>query len=552
MAGPWEQYAAPANDTEKGPWQSYAKETMNVGDVASDVAKSAGIGVVKSGVGLAGLPGDLSEFGARGIDRATKFIGGKLGIDVADRSDRAPTYGSGDIRKGIEGVTGEFYKPKTMAGEYAQTVGEFVPGMLGGPGGIARRAVTQVLSPAIVSETAGQLTKGTAAEPYARFGGAVAGGILPSVVGRMVTPLPINATRQNAVENLRREGVTDLTAGQVTGRKPLQYLEAERGRGANLVESQGEQFTAAALRRVGETTHRATPEVIDGAFRRIGQQFDDLAARNVASVDQQFTRNLRNAVDDYQNLVSAPNRAPVIENFVTEIRNTAQRTGGVLPGDVYQSLRSRMERAARGMGNNPEARTAIREMREAVDDAMERSIAATGNTADMAAWREARNQYRNMLVIEKAATGAGEGAAAGLISPAKLREATVNTQGRRNYARGRGDFTDLARDGVQLMSPLPNSGTPGRLSAQNLGASFMSLLGGGAGASVGGPAGAMAGMVAGAAVPRLVGRAATSGLGRAYLGNQVAAPMLNRLTPGRSAVIDALLAAQQQRLGAPQ
>lgn len=525
---------------------------MSGSDIAGDMAKSAGIGAVKAGVGLAGLPGDIAEFGARGIDRATKFVGSKLGIDVPDRPDRAPTYGSGDIRKGIESVTGEFYKPKSVAGEYAQTVGEFIPGMIGGPAGLGRRAVTQVLAPALVSETAGQVTKGTAAEPYARVAGALAGGVLPSVIGRAITPMPINNNRQRAVEALRREGVADLTAGQVTGRKPLQYLEAERGRGANLMESQAEQFTQAALRRVGENAPRATPEVIDGAFRRIGQQFDDLAARNTATIDPQFTQNIRNAVDDYQNLVSAPNRTPAIENYVREIANSAQRNGGYLPGDVYQSLRSRMERTARSMGNNPEARNAIREMREAVDDAMERSIAATGNQADMAAWREARNQYRNMLVIEKAATGAGEGAAAGLISPAKLREATVNTQGRRNYARGQGDFTDLARDGVQLMSPLPNSGTPGRLSAQNLGTSFMSLLGGGAGAAAGGPIGAMAGMAAGAAIPRLIGRAATSGAGRAYLGNQLAAPMLNNLTPGQSAVIDALLAGNQQRLATPQ
>lgn len=530
-----------------------AEATVDGGpSIAGDIVKSAGIGTVKAGVGLAGLPGDLAEFGARGIDRATKFVGDKLGFPVPDRQDRAPTYGSGDIRKGIEQRTGEFYKPKTIAGEYAQTVGEFAPGIIGGPGGLLTRALAQVVAPALVSETAGQLTKGTAAEPYARFGGAIAGGVLPSVIGRAISPLPINSTRQRAVEGLRREGVTDLTAGQITGRKPLQYLEAERGRGANLIESQAEQFTQAALRRVGENAPRATPEVVDGAFRRIGQQFDDLAARNTATVDRQFTQNIRNAVDDYHNLVAAPNRTPAIENYVREIGNVAQRTGGVLPGDVYQSLRSRMERTARSLGNNPEARNTIREMREAVDDAMERSIAATGNTADMAAWREARNQYRNMLVIEKAATGAGEGAASGLISPAKLREATVNTQGRRNYARGQGDFTDLARDGVQLMSPLPNSGTPGRISAQNLGTSFASLLGGGAGASVGGPFGAMAGMVAGAAIPRMVGRAATSAPGRAYLANQAAVPFLDSLTPRRSALINALLGYQQQRLGPPQ
>lgn len=518
-----------------------------------DVAKSGGIGLVRGGLSILGLPGDIAELGARGIDRATQYVGGKLGVDVTPRKDAAPTYGSSDITKAVEARTGEFYKPQTTAGKYAETIGEFAPGLIGGPMGLGRRALTQVVAPAVASEAAGQVTEGTKAEPYARVAAAILGGIAPSAIGRAVTPLPINAERAAAVNTLRNEGVTDLTAGQVTGRKPLQYLEAERGRGANLIENQGEQFTAAALRRVGEDAPRATPEVVDRAFTRIGGEFDRLASTNTATVDQTFAQNLRNAVDDYHNLVSPPNRAPAIDNFVTEIATAAQRNGGVLPGDVYQSIRSRMERAARGMGNNPEARTAIRDMREAVDGAMERSIAATGNTADIAAWQQARNQYRNLLVIEKAATGAGEGAAAGLISPAKLREATVNTQGRRNYARGDGDFADLARSGVQTMSPLPNSGTPGRISAQNLGMGISSLLGGGAAYSAGNgdPMTAGAGAVLGAMLPRGIGRAATSRAGRAYLGNQAATPMLNNLTPGQAAVVDALMAAQQQRLEPP-
>lgn len=518
-----------------------------------DVAKSAGAGLAKGGIGVLGMVDDLSELGARGLDKATQYIGGKLGTEIAPRPDQTPKFGSAAIQSAVEGVTGEFYKPKTTAGEYAHTVGEFAPGIIGGPAGLGRRALTQVIAPGLASEAGGQLTKDTAAEPYARVAGAILGGAVPGAIGRAVTPLPINAERAAAVNTLRNEGVTDLTAGQVTGRKPLQYLEAERGRGANLMESQAEQFTGAALRRVGENATRATPEVVDRAFTRIGGEFDRLAATNVAAVDNQLATSVRGAVDDYFNLVSAPNRTPAVTNYVQELITTAQRNNGQIPGDAYQSLRSRMERTARGLGNNPEARTAIRDVREALDDAMERSIAANGNPADIAAWREARQQYRNMIVIEQAATGAGEGAAAGLITPAKLREATVSKQGRRNYARGNGDFSELSRAGVQTMSPLPNSGTPGRISAQNLGMGVSSLIGGGAayGAGNGDPTAAALGAVAGAMLPRGIGRAATSRAGRAYLGNQAAAPMLNNLTPGQTAVMNAIMASRQQQLEAP-
>lgn len=521
---------------------------------AADVAKSFGSGVASGLVGLAGLPGDLAEYGARGLDRASRFVGGLVGADVQPRPDRAPTYGSADIGKAVKNVTGDFYEPQTTAGEYARTVGEFAPGIIGGPGSVGLRAVTQVAIPGLASEAAGQLSKGTAVEPYARVAGAVAGGLVPSALGRAISPMPINAERQAAVNALRNEGVTDLTAGQVTGRKPLQYLEAERGRGGNLMESQAEQFTAAALRRVGENANRATPEVIDNAFRRLGTEFDYLAQNNTARFDNALIGDLRRSTDDYNNLVSPPNRTPAVDNFLTEITNAAVRSGGNIPGTTYQSLRSRMESAARSMGNNPEARNAIRDMREALDDAMERSIRRAGRPDDLQAWQDARRQYRNLLTVERAVTGAGEGAAAGLISPAKLRESTVSTQGRRNYARGHGDFADLARSGVQVMSPLPNSGTAGRMSAQNLGAGAMSLAGGiGGGAYSGGdPTSTAAGFLLGALAPRAAGRAATSRVGRAYLGNQVATPTLNGMDARRQALISALIAAEQQRLSAPQ
>lgn len=540
---PWERYG------QQGPWARYAPpQGPSAGETMVDVAKSLGGGLARGAAGLAGLPGDLYNI----VDKSVGYLGGKLGFESGPSEQPALLPGSATVQKGVESITGEFHKPTTTAGEFASTIGEFAPAAIAGPGGILRRAASQAVAPAIASEGAGQLTKGTAAEPYARIAGALAGGLAPSAIGRAISPLPIDPTRQAAVNTLRAEGVTDLTAGQITGRKPLQYLEAERGRGANLIERQGEQFTRAALRRVGENANRATPEVIDRAFTRIGGEFDRLAANNVAAVDQQLVNELRAARDDYFNLVSPPNRTPAVTNFLTELATAAQRNGGQVPGNVYQSLRSRMERAARGMGNNPEARHAIREMREALDDAMERSIARS-NPNDLGAWRDARNQYRNLLVIEKAATGAGEGAAVGLISPAKLREATVNTQGRRNYARGQGDFTDLARSGVALMMPLPNSGTPGRLSAQNLGMGISSLLGGAAGAaSGGGSEGTMAGMIAGALLPRAIGRAATSRVGRAYLANQTATPMLNAADPRTAAVVAALMAAEQQRLAAPQ
>ena len=163
-------YSKPAEErVEEQP----APTTPPVG-YTEDIAKGAAGGLGRGLTGLAGLPGDISEYGARGIDWATRKVGGALGVDVKPREARDPSYGSAAARRTVEGVTGPFYEPKTVPGQYASTIAEFAPGALI-PGSTAARVANTVI-PGALSETAGQVTKGTAAEPYARAAGGIVGG----------------------------------------------------------------------------------------------------------------------------------------------------------------------------------------------------------------------------------------------------------------------------------------------------------------------------------------------------------------------------------------
>lgn len=519
-----------------------------IAEAAADVAKSGGIGVVKGGLGLAGMVGDLTDLGAKGIEHASNFVNDKLGLERYQRPaqpsilNNIPTGAS--LTKNLEGVTGELYKPKTTAGEYAQTAGEFLPAVVGGPETIASKLATRVAVPAAVSETAGQLTKGTEAEPYARIAGALLSPTVTTAARRGITPVQTTPERAALADALRGEGV-QLTAGQATGSKPLQWMEStlgdlpgSGGRAAVTQTRQGEQFTAAALRRAGETADRASPQVIDNAFHRIGHDFDQLAARNNLHMDQQFATDLVDNVREYNSLVPHSMRSPIVENVVNDLAAHAGQNGGALTGEYYQALRSRLERAAKSSARDPQLSEALRGLRTSLDDAMERTLATT-NPADLGAWREARNQYRNMIVIEKAATGAGSQTAEGLISPSQLRNATVTAHGRRNYARGQGDFADLSRAGEAIMKPLPNSGTAPRMYMQHL----ASALSGAAGGSVAG----LPGAIAGAAVPAVAGRALMSGPVQRYLGNRVLGPA----APGarRNEALAAALLAHQGQTG---
>lgn len=537
-ANPFEEFRSKATN----PFAEFAPTappTMSTGDVAADVAKSGGIGLVKGGIGIAGMPGDLSNALAKGSQFASDYIAGKLGIDPGPRATAALLPTAASLQKHVESVTGDFYQPKTVAGEYAQTAGEFAPALIGGPETLGAKLVSRVAVPTIASETAGQITKGTAAEPYARITAGLFSPLATMGVRRAITPLPASAERTALANNLTGEGV-DLSAGQRTGSKPLQWAESvlgdtpfSGGGAARTQENQAEQFTSAALRRAGETADRASPDVVDNAFRRIGGQFDAVAARNHVVADQHLGNDLATVEGEYNSLVGPTQRAPVIANTMQDIGDIVAQNGGHLTGEQYNALTSRLARQARGARADPQLQEALTGTRAALDDAMERSLQASGNTADLDVLRTARRQYRNLMVIEKAATGAGSATAEGLISPSQLRNATV-TQDRRGYARGRGDFADLARAGEGVMKPLPNSGTAPRQYMQHM----MSIIGGAAGGATGGLPGAMAGVAA----PAAAGRVLMSRPVQAYLGNQVLGPAAGNRSV--DAVTAALLAHQ--------
>lgn len=176
------------------------------GSSVGGVAKSLGTGLAEGAIGLAGLPGEVgqlaSNIGSKLPDAPTPDSGSILGRlakflkDESAKSANLPAaQGSGDLpgsyipptsdqlQKSVEDVTGPFYKPQGVVEGVANKIGQFAPAMLGGPESLVTKALTRVAAPALASEGAGELTKGTAAEPYASTAAALlAGAAVPAGV----------------------------------------------------------------------------------------------------------------------------------------------------------------------------------------------------------------------------------------------------------------------------------------------------------------------------------------------------------------------------------
>ena len=553
MSGPWEKYGAAAAPAS-GPWNKYGASAPSVVDPApseggimstlADVAASGAAGIGRGAADLIGLPGTLSDLAKSGMDLAlSKGYEAVTGDEPAPGSffaglgGQTPSQLSGArARSGLSVATGgaSDYEPETTAGKYAGTVGEFIPGAaaFGGlsPSNLARFGVV----PGLASEGAGQATEGTGYEPYARVAAALLAPAAVSAAQKLITPMTITPERAAAAASLRAEGVNP-TAGQVTGNRTLRAMESELGGGAtaNILDDQAAAFTDAAMRRAGGSG-LATPENMTAINDRLSQGFRDIAGKNTLVSDPQLGTGIGQTLTRYERVLPTEQRN-IIQNLADDIIERFNQGGGRMSGTDYQTIRSRLTKASHAARNSDtELSDALRGLRDTLDDGMSRSISPD----DAAEWTRLRREYGNMKVLERAATGAGESAALGNVSPAKLRQAAA-TGRNGQYARGEGDFDDLARSGEAVLRPLPDSGTSTRLNARTLGG-LTGAGGAGAGALAGGPGGAVAGALMGMFAPAVAGRALMSRPVQAYLANQLLSP--TRLAdPRNAAVIEALI-----------
>lgn len=465
-----------------------------------------------SGSFLEGMP----LIGSTLIDLAKKGRAGVQGMTpeaVAAEYDAAKE--ANPITSTVAGVGGSI---AALAPLGATAVGGRLLGMTGGFGS---RLGLGMASGGVLSG-ADTLTRGGSLEEARNS--AITGGLLGAafpvagaVFRRAISPVTGNASKAAAADVLRNEGV-ELTAGQMTGNKGLRFREAELGGDAaqDFMERQGRQFTAAALRRAGINADEASHDVIDRAFTDIGGQFDTLVARNAITPDQRLARDLQAGWRRFEGATGPSTRPRVIERLLADIYG--QGNAGPISGAWYKAKRTELGKLTKS--TNPELAEAARDFMEALDDAMERTLSQT-NPNDLGAWREARRLYRNLIVIEDASTRAGAQSADGFITPQALRSAAMR-QNKRAFSRGRNEFVNLADAGVSAMTPLPDSGTAGRLSAKAILPAGMAA-GAGIGGTIGNIPGAILGGAIGGAVPWAAGRAMLSGPGRAYLSNQAMA-----------------------------
>lgn len=175
------QFAPPGANKAEGPSAS---------NYAKDVAKSAAYRGVPEGIAAA-TPLGVGLNIVRGVSDLTRWAGHKAykgitGEELPYYAGENPVPSSSDALKATsEKLLGEtLYEPKTIPGQYANTVASFATG-----GKIAGIPLTQSIPAAVASEAAGQAVQGSEYEPAVRVLSAVAaGGLAGRIQDKLTAP----------------------------------------------------------------------------------------------------------------------------------------------------------------------------------------------------------------------------------------------------------------------------------------------------------------------------------------------------------------------------
>ena len=386
------------------------------------------------------------------VNDALKSQGVDLGKERAENTLEKAAYGGG---RGVADAA-SMYLPAAGVAKMA------------GPGvaqGVAQTLASQPALQTVAGAAGGAVGEATDS-PLLGAATAMAVPVLTGMGQRLANPVrnQLGPEQARLAEVAATEGIP-LTPGQQTGSRPLQAMESvfgtmplTSGPQKAIREGQSKAFNKAVLQRAGIDAEQATPEILEQAAQRLGKEFETLSAATTVKFDDDFLKSLNDVSKRYATKLST-NVRPVVDSIVEDLGQFAEG----MPGANYQQARSDLTRQAKATVNSdPMLSMTLRGIRDALDDAAERSLPSELRQA----WQDVRRQYGNLKTIEKAMSNTTLGAAAGDISPTQLSQA-VKQGG--NYARGGGDLNDLSRVGTTfLRDNVPNSGTAERSLMANL------------------------------------------------------------------------------------
>jgi len=376
------------------------------------------------------------DAGARALGVENSFIGRKdrrPAMDAANRELGADpdslAYGAGKLGAEIAGTAGAggvLAKPlqALSASRYGTGIEPILNGLAtslqsGGfrTGEMAGSGVGNALTRIIGGAATGGASAGLV-DPSTAGTGAMIGGALPAATqfagkvgsGIRQAVVPKASEEVAALATRAKELGIDIPADRLVSSKPLDAVASGlrytpfSGRAATEAKMEG-QLDRALTRTFGQNSENVT-QALRKAGDELGGKFDSVLKSNTVNIDKQFLTELSDVVNTASKELGTDALRP-IANQVDEI--IAKGANGAIDGQAAYNIKRTLDRLGRGSG--PEAFHAL-ELKRSLMGALDRSLGPEA----AAAFATTRQQYGNMLALEKLAANGAEGG----ISAARL------------------------------------------------------------------------------------------------------------------------------------
>lgn len=316
-----------------------------------DMTRSLGTGIRTGLEDIVGLPGNIDRLGSHGV----KWVADKLGLPHGTGDSG---IGSDDVHAATTKVIGEGYEPESTAGQYARTAGEFLPGSVMGAGKTLTNAIKFGLIPSVTSETAGQLTEGTKAEPWARFFGGLTGGIGASSLFGSAVPKTAAQTSRQAIAEATKNQKVHLPEAAMPDVAHQGYVAGKLGQVPILGD---------ALRKSAERTSSEMGARMDDLAQGLGQTDRPMAAHGAKDALVEFQEStsrdlLKNAYDAVDVHITDPKKlTPManLRNTMDDIRAAQAESTGTASNSVLDKLSEAYKRKGLTYKGAKELRTEV-------------------------------------------------------------------------------------------------------------------------------------------------------------------------------------------------
>lgn len=333
------------------------------------LASALGSGAATSVAALPGMLGSLQS----AVERGGDYLREKGYLPPVPKESifrkKFPTMDEtvAATRKAVGGPTPNVFDfvPQNKAEEYAYTVGGFLPGA-------GRNVLTMGVLPALTSETAGQITRGTELEPWARgaaalaTGGAGAIAVRPSVAERTIAEAVRGMTRPQvlAMETLMRDAqaaglpltraeAAQAATGGATRLSDIQRVVEGQGGLREMMAQRPAQVEAVGREAIG----RIAPPSAQPST--IGPQVSEAARGTIEDVQAAINRHTRPLYQAAEPQTVGPAAAqlaaaePIYAQTLQEVRGNPALNRAIanLPDDspvVMDLVRQRLRERAQG------------------------------------------------------------------------------------------------------------------------------------------------------------------------------------------------------------